>query len=180
MTYNNDKFDELMLDEDVDIIVWGARGYPGAIRDPKMYGWIDTNNSTNIINKVSVKVPLLNPTNDNIVVGAFTFKKLRHFFEAVERMKARKALVNNEYYVDMAINDAITLGYKCKVFEIDSYICWGTPNDLKTFEYWQSCFHKWKSHPYNLDDDDNIPKNKIKELEGKYAHITPKKHQIAS
>ncbi len=180
MIYNNDKFDELMLDEDVDVIVWGARGYPGAIRNPKMYGWIDTDDSTNIINKVSVKAPLLNPTNDNIVVGAFTFKKLRYFFEAVERMKARKALVNNEYYVDMVINDAIALGYKCKVFEIDSYICWGTPNDLRTFEYWQSCFHKWRSHPYNLDNDDNIPKDKIKKLEDKYAHITPKRHQIAS
>ena len=52
-----------------------------------MYGWIDTDDSTNIINKVSVKAPLLNPTNDNIVVGAFTFKKLKYFFDAVQRMK---------------------------------------------------------------------------------------------
>ncbi len=26
-------------------------------------------------------------------------------------------------------------------FEVEKYICWGTPNDLRTYEYWQE-FHK--------------------------------------
>ena len=26
---------------------------------------------------------------------------------------------------------------KVKVFEIDTYLCWGTPDDLKTYEYWR-------------------------------------------
>jgi hypothetical protein len=39
------------------------------------------------------------------------------------------------------------------VLEVDHYLCWGTPNDLKTFEYWQSCFHKWDSHPYRWQED---------------------------
>ena len=63
------------------------------------------------------------------------------------------ALINGEYYVDMAINDAIALNLRCVLFEIDSYICWGTPNDLRTFEYWQSCFNDWSSHPYQLEKD---------------------------
>ena len=37
---------------------------------------------------------------------------------------------------------------KIMIFEIDYYICWGTPNDLKTFQYWQNCFDKWDAHPY--------------------------------
>ena len=51
--------------------------------------------------------------------------------------------VNDEFYIDSSINHAIKLGYKCCYFEVDSFLCWGTPNDLKIFEYWQSCFHKW-------------------------------------
>ncbi len=180
MIYDTNKFNDLMLDENVDIIVWGARGYPGAIRNPEMYGWINIDNATNEINHVSVKKPLDNPVDDLIIVGAFTFKKLKYFFDAVQRMKDRKGLVNGEYYVDTAINDAIALGYKCKIFEINHYICWGTPNDLKTFEYWQSCFHKWESHPYNLENDTNIPKISVKELKNKYEHTTPRKHQVAS
>ena len=43
------------------------------------------------------------------------------------------------------------------IFEIDYYICWGTPNDLKTFQYWQNCFDKWDAHPYSKVKDKNIP-----------------------
>jgi NDP-sugar pyrophosphorylase family protein len=156
MLYDPKLFDSLIMEDSVDIIVWGARGYPGAIRSPEMYGWIEADAETGNISSVSVKIPLAAPHRDPIIVGAFTFKRLGDFFDSVERMKGREAKVNGEYYVDMAINDAIALGLKCKLFEIDKYICWGTPNDLKTFEYWQSCFHRWSSHPYQLDADKNI------------------------
>ncbi len=157
MIYREEKFDELMADDAVDIIVWGARGYPGAIRNPQMYGWIDADEEANIHN-VSVKVPLQHPKNDPIIVGAFTFKRAKDFVQATERMKQREGKVNGEYYVDSAINDAIALGLKCKLFEIDYYLCWGTPNDLRTFEYWQSCFQKWDLHPYQFKKLDNKSK----------------------
>ena len=157
MIYDTATFQSLMDLEDIDVIVWGAKGYPGAIRSPEMYGWIDAD-ASGVIKSVSVKKPLSNPSIDPIVVGTFTFKRLGDFLNSVNHMKNRKALVNGEYYVDTAINDAISLGLRCVIFEIDNYICWGTPNDLKTFEYWQSCFHKWYSHPYKLDLDPNTPR----------------------
>ena len=171
MIYDSDKFNNLMLDDGVDVIVWGARSYPGAIRSPEMYGWIDTDKNSDKINHISVKKPLSNPANDPIVVGAFTFKKLSYFIDAVKRMKSRKAKINGEYYVDMAINDVIAMGKNSTMFEIDYYICWGTPNDLKTFEYWQSCFHKWHSHPYRLNLDHNISKKSAFKLDKKYTEF---------
>jgi hypothetical protein len=144
--------------DDVDVIIWAAKGYPGAIRSPKMYGWIETDSHENVTN-ISVKQPLLNPKDDLIVVGTFTFKKLDYFLKCVKKMKKRGAKINNEYYIDMAINDAIAMGLRCVIFEIESYICWGTPNDLKTFEYWQDCFSNWKSHPYMIEKDKNFCNN---------------------
>jgi hypothetical protein len=155
MIYDSDLFISLMDSNDVDVIVWGARGYPGAIRKPEMYGWIDVD-VTGVIQNVSVKKPLSDPKTDPIVVGAFTFKKMSNFLHSVEKMKDRGEQINGEYYVDTAINDAISLGLRCVLFEIDYYICWGTPNDLRTFEYWQSCFDDWPSHPYGLDKDRNV------------------------
>jgi dTDP-glucose pyrophosphorylase len=152
MIYDAKIFQSLIDDEKIDVIVWGARGYPGAIRSPEMYGWIDAD-SVGTIKSISVKKPLNHPKTDPIVVGTFTFKRLGDFLDSVEHMKVRNATVNGEYYVDTAINDAIALGLRCVLFEIDRYICWGTPNDLKTFEYWQSCFNGWKSHPYLLEND---------------------------
>ena len=155
MIYDSKNFDSLFCLDNVDVIVWAARGYPGAIRSPEMYGWIDTDNNGNVIN-ISVKKPLSNPKNDPIVVGTFTFKKLDYFLKCVDKMKQRKAKINNEYYIDTAINDAISMGLRCVIFEIENYICWGTPNDLKTFEYWQRCFSNWMSHPYMIEKDNNF------------------------
>ena len=158
MIYDANLFNKLMDLEDIDVIVWSARGYPGAIRSPEMYGWIDAEDS-GIIRKVSVKKPLSDSTTDPIIVGTFTFKRLDYYLRSVEKMNQRNAKINGEYYVDMAINDAISIGLRCCIFEIDHFICWGTPNDLKTFEYWQSCFNGWKSHPYLLEKDRNLFKN---------------------
>ena len=156
MLYDTDALKTLFDDETIDVIVWGAKGYPGAARNPNAYGWLDVDKATGTIKNVSVKTPLDDPVNDPIVVGAFTFRKMSDFRRCVERMKVREGRINGEYYVDTAINDAIALGLNCKVFDIDYYVCWGTPNDLKTFEYWQSCFDKWHSHPYALPNNEGI------------------------
>ena len=168
MNYNPKLFNQMLTDDSIDIIVWAARGYPGAIRAPENYGWIDCD-SEGIINNVSVKKPLSNTSIDPIIVGAFTFKKLGYFIDAVDHMKKREAKVNEEYYIDMAINDAIKLDLNCKIFEIDHYICWGTPEDLQTFEYWQSCFHKWKYHEYSLEDDRYIKSSSIPSMKEYYS-----------
>ena len=93
--------------------------------------------------------------NDPIVIGTFSYKKLDYFKKSVQKMKKRKGKINNEYYIDTSINDAITLGYRCYIFEVDFYLCWGTPNDYETFNYWQKCFSNWNDHPYKLHLDPN-------------------------
>jgi NDP-sugar pyrophosphorylase family protein len=168
MNYDSELFNEMLEDDSIDIIVWAAKGYPGAIRCPENYGWIDCD-SKGLINDISVKIPLSNPSIDPIVVGAFTFKKLSYFIEAVEHMKNREAKVNEEYYIDMAINDAIQLGFNCRIFEIEHYICWGTPEDLQTFEYWQSCFHQWQFHEYFFEDDPYIEPSSIPTIKEYYS-----------
>ena len=65
------------------------------------------------------------------------------------------------------------MGLNCQLFEVDSFISWGTPNDLKTFEYWQSCFHKWNSHPYRLELDKRVNQDALMELEKKYTASIP-------
>ena len=51
--------------------------------------------------------------------------------------------VNNEFYVDSVINEVIEAGYQVKVFEVEKYICWGTPDDLKKYQYWKEFFKKY-------------------------------------
>jgi len=70
------------------------------------------------------------------------------------------------------MGELINLGLNVKVFEVDNYLCWGTPNDYETFIYWQSFFHKAQWHPYNLHKDVTVNKAKMEMLKKKYTTFT--------
>lgn len=170
--YNEVAFHQLIDNNQIDVIVWAVRGYPNAARHPHMFGWIDADDDGRI-HAISVKQPLADPNHDLIVLGTFTFRRASDFHAAVARMCERDGRVNGEYYIDTCINDALALGLRCNVFEVDSYLCWGTPNDLRTFEYWQSCFHKWNGHPYRLEHDIRVPQSMVDELSQRYHKTIP-------
>ena len=145
--FDDDKLKKLLSDKNIDILVWAARGYPGAARSPEMYGWLDVDENNKILG-VSVKKPLKDPDKDFVIIGTFTYRDAEMFNSSVESLVKRGGSVNSEFYIDSSIEDSINQGLVCKVFEVEKYICWGTPNDLRTYEYWQNCFRKWSSHPY--------------------------------
>ena len=145
----------LIDEEQADVVIWAARRHPHAARHPRQYGWVDAEGHT--VRAVSVKQPLADPANDPIVIGMFTFRDAEVFARCHDRMLARDGRVNGEFYLDTMANDALALGLRCAMLEVDAYFSWGTPNDLKTFEYWQSCFHKLARHPYAIEADARVP-----------------------
>lgn len=169
--YDDHAFQALVDNPEIDVIVWGVRGHANAIRHPQMFGWIDAENGQ--IRRISVKTPLKSPATDPIVLGTFTFRRAEDFRQVVSRLIERDGRINGEFYIDSTINDAIESGLHCELFEVDSFLSWGTPNDLRTFEYWQSCFHKWAGHPYRLQNDGRIPRDAIAGLESRYQATVP-------
>jgi NDP-sugar pyrophosphorylase family protein len=169
--YHAGHLGDMLAHSGVDVIVWGVRGYPNALRNPKAFGWIDADGGK--IRSVSVKTPLAHPESDPVVLGTFTFRRAEDFRRSVDRLVARDGRINGEFYIDSCINDAIALGLECHLFEVDTYLCWGTPNDLRTFEYWQSCFHKWPTHPYRLEQDSRVPEPEVAALAARYATTLP-------
>jgi NDP-sugar pyrophosphorylase family protein len=170
--FNYETYQALIQNPDIDVIVWAARGHTNAVRKPQMFGWIDAN-SNGLINTISVKTPLASPATDPIVIGTFTFKRVGDARRAINTLIARNGRINDEFYLDSCINDAIALGLRCHVFEVDSFISWGTPNDLKTFEYWQSCFHQWVHHPYRLKLDPRVAPAALTALSERYVPLIP-------
>ena len=144
--YDQQKFDKWLNNGKTDVLVWGARGHANAARCPEMFGWIDVENDE--LRGVSVKQPLNDPAQDPIITGTLSFRTLSHFELCVARLLKRDGRVNGEFYLDSCVNDALALEMSCTLFDVEHYISWGTPNDLKTFEYWQTCFAKWSSHPF--------------------------------
>ena len=146
MTYSSDLFDEMMQDEQVDAMIWTFRNNPAVLQNPKMYGWVSVSKN-NYVEGVSCKMPISDtPMNDHAVIGSFTFKKASDFVDCTEAMIAKNIRINNEFYVDVVMDVAVQRGLKVKVFEVDRYICWGTPDDYECYEntisYWRDFLSK--------------------------------------
>ena len=169
--YDDQTWRHLVEDGEMDVIVWGARGHAHALRRPEMFGWVEADHGR--ITGVSVKKPLGSPAIDPIVTGTFTFRLADDFRCCAERLLEHDDRVGGEFYIDSCINHALALGLHCRLFEVDSYLSWGMPDDLMTFEYWQSCFHKWPSHPYRLEHDSRIPAEAVAALTQAYHDVTP-------
>ncbi len=167
LVYNRNKLDELIRLSDA--IIFTFRNHPSSKVNPQMYGWVDVEADGINAKSISVKVPISdNPIEDHAIVGTFWFKETRLFHEAYQYQLKNNIRVNNEFYVDSIMGILIDLGYKVKVFEVEHYICWGTPNDYRSFVYWQSFFHKCNWHPYNLKLDPTVNPKKIEQLNSDY------------
>jgi len=153
IVFDREKYNNLVDNPTVDAIIWTFKNHPTSKRFPHMYGWVCIDKESNVTG-VSVKVPVsTTPEHDHAIIGTFYFKKAKYFTQALEQLRAKNIRVNGEFYVDSCMEELINMGLHVKVFEVDFYVGWGTPNDLKTYEYWQSFFHKCLWHPYRLESD---------------------------
>ena len=116
-----------------DVVVWTFRNNKSVIENPKMYGYVEVND-LGFANRVSCKTPISEkPENDHAIVGTFSFNKASYFINNAEAMIAKNRRVNNEFYVDIVIDECIESSLMVKPFEVEQYYCWGTPFDLKRY-----------------------------------------------
>lgn len=135
-----ERYSSLLDDQAVDALVWTSRGQAASARNPHMYSWVRVDDSGRAL-EVSVKKPVSDdPYRDHVVLGAFSFRETGRFLEAALRMRTRGARTNGEFYVDGAINELIAAGLGVKVFEVRGHVSWGTPEELRTYEYWRDHF----------------------------------------
>jgi dTDP-glucose pyrophosphorylase len=134
MIYNHSSVENLQNDENVDAWVWTFRHHACTLQKPNDYGWVQLRPNSIAIEQVSCKKTISDhPQNDHAIIGAFTFKKAKDFFDAIAKMMAANDRINNEFYLDVAINHAIDNGLKIHVLEVEKYISWGTPKDYEAF-----------------------------------------------
>lgn len=142
LVYDMAKFESELAATDSDALNWSFRNYPPMQTQPTAYGWIATDEQ-GFVQKVQYKVPLSEtPLNDHAVVGWFTYKKAKTCFDNVKDMITNNLKSGVEFSLDECTNVLLKNGYKVKVFEIETFLSWGTPIELKTYQYWQSYFTK--------------------------------------
>jgi len=131
MDFDEDRYKTLIKKH--DSLIWTFRNNSAVLQNPKMYGWVKIDYS-GIAEKVSCKMPISDkPLNDHAIVGAFSFKKAEYFYKCADKMIQKNRRINNEFYNDVVMDECILSGYKVMPFEVDDYICWGTPKDLESY-----------------------------------------------
>ena len=67
---------------------------------------------------------------DRIIIGTFSFQKLDFFTNSINSLFDKEVKINNEYYLDMAVNESISLGFKVDEVIVKNYISWGSHVEL--------------------------------------------------
>jgi bifunctional N-acetylglucosamine-1-phosphate-uridyltransferase/glucosamine-1-phosphate-acetyltransferase GlmU-like protein len=148
LIYDQTHYAQLTTDPAIDCLVWTFRNHPHANRNPHQYGWVEAS-ANGDIHRVTCKTPLADDVrNDPGIIGAFWFRQARFFLEAADGLIAQNRRVNNEFYVDSAIEVLLEQGRRAKLFEVEHYLCFGTPDDVRSFEYWAGYFDRAPHHPY--------------------------------
>lgn len=138
--YDQQKFLNMIKDKTNDVVVWSFRNNQTSKVNPDMYSWLDVDDDDNIKNVSCKKFIGGDPLTKHAIIGTMYFRKAKYFIEGLRANYAADRRTNGEFYVDDVINRNIEDALTVKVFEVDNYVCWGTPNDYKTYNYWKEHF----------------------------------------
>jgi NDP-sugar pyrophosphorylase family protein len=138
--YDATKLQQLMEDPSIDVIVWSFHNHPSSKLYPHMYAWLDVEEGMQL-KDVSIKKPFADRPNTHAIIGTMFFRRTSDFKTAYGYCVEHDLRTNGEYYVDNLLKPLVDMGKKVVVFPVDYYLCWGTPNDYKTFTYWQEQFN---------------------------------------
>ena len=147
--YDVEKYQSLVDDPTVDVIVWTFRNEQCSKNNPHMYAWVETEDDRVLSVSCKKFTPdFHNLKHSHVVIGTMFFRKASYFMDGLMQTYRKSVRTNGEFYVDDVINQNIYAGLNVRVFEVEHYICWGTPDEYETYNYWQRFFNKCHWHPY--------------------------------
>lgn len=126
--------DELRLKiKNFDLIVFVAKPTKINLKNINNYGWVKISNSRIVKSACKTKASN-NPKNDWVIIGSFIFKNKIVFNLILKKLFSDKLKIHNEYYLDSAIQIALSLGLKVSYIKVTDYKSWGTPNELNYYK----------------------------------------------
>lgn len=127
LEWSKEKYESM----DADIIVWTTIHNDAFSNNPSSYSWLEVEGDKLLKTYVKQKV-FDNSYNNHAIVGTFYFKKAKYFIDGVRKIYENGIRSNGEFYIDNIFNTLTDLDIK--IFDVDKYHCWGTPEDLKNYE----------------------------------------------
>jgi choline kinase len=141
--YSNKLWQLIVDDLTIDGAIWTYRSKSMILKDPEKFAYCQVGLDGVTIDKVVEKKTISNnPHLDPLVVGTFWYRKAKDFIDATENLIENDITINGEHYVGTSINYLIQQGKKFVIFDIDQWISFGDPFELKVLEYWDEHFNE--------------------------------------
>lgn len=139
--YDEARWRSLLEDRSVDGAVWTCRMPRSMIADPTAFAYCRLAPDGVTIAEVVEKRPIsAHPERDPLVVGTFWYRRAADFVRGARSMIERGIAVNGEHYVGTSINTLIEQSARFVVFDIEQWVSFGNPHELRLMEYWQDYF----------------------------------------
>jgi len=140
--YNKSRWNDVMEDLSIDGAIWVTRTGSIPVKNPESFAYCKAESDGTITEIVEKKLISDSPNCDALVVGTFWYRKASDFILAANHTIENDITVNGEHYVGTSINYLISLGKKFVIFEVDKWISFGDPFELRVFEYWEDYLTK--------------------------------------
>jgi NDP-sugar pyrophosphorylase family protein len=72
--------------------------------------------------------------------GVYYLRSWELFKMYANKIQEDGSMVGNEFYLSLLYNPMVQAGLKISTFEIDKFICWGTPEDVQQYRFWSNYF----------------------------------------
>ncbi|MFI5349623.1 MAG: NTP transferase domain-containing protein [Elusimicrobiota bacterium] len=141
--YDKERWRRLIDDASIDGVIWTFRLGSSLVRDPRSFAYCRLKPGGAAVDSVVEKETIsADPFADPMAVGSFWYRRAADFVAGAETMIADGVKIGGEHYVGTSINCLIARGKRFVVFDVDQWISFGDPEELRVFEYWEDHFHE--------------------------------------
>ena len=144
MIWDAKYFERFVHDTNCDACLISYRGFHAHYLSPTMYAYSQLNGE--LVRSVREKGSFTsNRETEYASSGAYYFKSAVQLKLALEWQVEDKLEVQNEHYTSLTVEALLQRQptSNVRVFEVPGFCQWGTPEDLKIFEYWERVFKIW-------------------------------------
>ena len=116
------------------------RGFHPASLGTTYYAYLQVNEQNEFL-ELREKMPFTEyRMQEHASTGTYYFKKWKYLTEYGQQIIDAKLKVGNEYYPSVLYNVMREHGKKILVFEVEKFICLGTPEDYEQYRFWRAVF----------------------------------------
>jgi hypothetical protein len=131
-----------------DCVVFTFRDHPRANRHPRQYNWIATGAGGEMEGMTLRSEPAGEIREAHGLTGMFWFREAGVMFDAIRHWLDTGRRNANDFSLELILENVMQAGHSVRALEVTHYIPFVTPEDVRTYEYWESFFRKSGRHTY--------------------------------